>query len=63
MLKAISLYCFIGFSIVYFGLKLCVFIARKVFGGRTVLERVKEKRLRKQQIEESIPQIIDPISL
>jgi len=63
MLKNISLYCFIGFGIVYFGSKFCVFIARKIFGGRTAQERIEEKRLREKQIEEAIPQVIDTVVL
>jgi uncharacterized protein YneF (UPF0154 family) len=63
MLKTILLYCFVGIFVTYFGLKFGIFIARKVFGGRTAEERTEEKRLRKKQIEESIPQIIDSVSI
>jgi biopolymer transport protein ExbB/TolQ len=54
---------FIIFLIVVFLFVVIPIFIRKIFGGITAQEKLEEKRLRKRQIEESIPQIVDSVSL
>lgn len=59
-MEKIFLYVFLWFCVVYTVYKLLEFFAKKILGGRTIQEKVEEKRLRKRHTVDSVPSVIDP---